>query len=274
MNWTLGIIIVAVSTSLSWTQTAPVTKLEFAVASVKPRLAECTDSDTISCTAYGVGKGKATGRYVTLKMLIGLAYQVHSIQILGGPSWVSADRFDMEAKADDPSTEIAQLRLMMRSLLEDRFNLKLHRETKKSPAYALVVGRSGQKLRASSDQISPDDTASPRPEPGERPYRGGMLMGAGMLVANAVRLSQFAKVLTPQLDREVIDKTNLEGRFDIQLHWTPERFGSTAVGVPTGSMDAPSIFTAIQEQLGLRLESVRELTEVLIIDHAEKPTAN
>jgi uncharacterized protein (TIGR03435 family) len=138
------------------------------------------------------------------------------------------------------------------------------------------VVKNGPRIKLSLDQTSPDDVGAPA-SPGDGPKHGGMLMGTGMLIANAVPLSRFARVLAPELDRFVIDRTNLAGRFDIQLHWTPntrESLDDPSAATPAGAFDAPSIFTAIQEQLGLKLESARGPGEVLIIDHAEKPSAN
>jgi uncharacterized protein (TIGR03435 family) len=270
MNLKLIGMALAAAATLAPAQTNPLARPEFVVASIKPSNANC-------CVAYGVGNGKGGGKVVTLKMLIGLAYQVQQFQISGGPGWISSDRFDVEGKSDEAKADFGQLRLMLQSLLEDRFKLKLHRETKESSVYALVVAKGGPKIKLSADQTSPD-VNGPAP-PGAGPNHGAVRLGAGTLIGNAVPLSRFATVLSPLLDRLAVDKTNLAGRFDIQLHWAPDAQespdgpGGNSLP-PAGSSDDPSIFTAIQEQLGLRLESTRGPAEVIVIDHAEKPSQN
>ena len=167
---------------------------------------------------------------------------------------------------------------MLQSLLEDRFKVQLHRETKELPVYWLVVAKGGPKIRLSPDQTSSDDVG-PAPA-GAGPGRGGMQVRPGMLFGNAVPIPQFATTLSRfALDRLAIDKTNLAGRFDIQLRWAPDTPESpTGPGgmtpSPASPSDYPSIFTAIQEQLGLKLESSRGPVEVLVIDHAERPGEN
>jgi uncharacterized protein (TIGR03435 family) len=263
---------VALAVSLtSVAQTDPSARPEFAVASVKRNHANC-------CAGYGLGDGKLHGNDVTLRTLIAWAYQVQQFQISGGPSWIASDRFDVEAKTEDQKADYAHLRLMLQSLLEDRFKVKLHRDTKELPVYSLVVAKGGPKIRLSPDQTSPD-AHGPAPT-GAGPNRGGLQVGAGMLIGNAVSLPQFATILSrTALDRLAIDKTNLAGRFDIQLQWafdtreSPSDPGGTTPS-PASPSDYPSIFTAIQEQLGLKLESSRGPVEVLVIDHAERPSQN
>jgi uncharacterized protein (TIGR03435 family) len=242
---------------------------EFAVASIKPNNTGC-------CATGGAGKGGSRNTYVTLKMLIGTAYSVQEFQISGGPRWIASDRFDVEGKAEDPKAGVDQLRLMLQSLLADRFKLKLHRETKEIPVYALVVGKGGPKIKMDPDQTSPA-VNGPAPA-GAGPNRGAIRIGAGSLTGNAVTISLFAGFLSQRLDRLVIDRTNLAGRFNLQLQWTPTD-GENPVdfwgnAFPPADPSRPSVFTAIQEQLGLKLESARGPVEVLVIDDVEQPTAN
>ena len=252
----------AVLSILAFGQTIPPERPEFGVTSVKPTIKE-------GRPAYGTGNGKGYGKNVTLKMLIALAWQVQQFQIAGGPAWASSDTFDVEGKTEDETAGFARLRLMMRSLLEDRYRLKVHHEIREAPVYRLVVGKDGPKIKLSSDQSS-EDPLGPPANPTDGPLHGGMLIGPGMLIGNAISLAQLAKVLGLQVERTVIDRTNLAGRFDIQLHWTP---GSP--DAPAPSLEYPSsIFTAVAEQLGLRLESSRGPVEFLIIDHCEKPSPN
>ena len=243
---------------------------EFAVTSVKPNKANCYVSG-------GVGNGGSRNRDVTLKMLIGTAYRVQEFQISGGPGWIASDRFDVEGKAEDPNADFDQLRLMLQSLLEDRFQLELHCEVKESPIYALVVGKGGPRIRLSADQTSAD-VNGPSPPGATAPNHGAFRFGPGSMNGNAVYLSLFARFLSQRLDRLVVDQTKLSGRFDIQLQWTPE-LGENPLDlggnpIPPTDPSRASIFTAIQEQLGLKLEPARGHVEVLVIDHVEKPTAN
>jgi bla regulator protein blaR1 len=279
MTCRLGIPVLAII-GLTQAQTVTTARPEFALTSVKPNKTGC-------CVEGGVGNGGGGGRDVTLKFLLAFAYRLQKFQISGGPKWIDSDRFDVEGKADDPKASFDQLRLMLQSLLEDRFKLKLHRETKESRVYALVVGKGGPKIKLSSDQISPD-VNGPAPR-GAGPNRGAIRGGEGILVGNAVTLSWFATSLSQRVDRLVIDKTNLTGRFDIRLRWAPgpaePLFDSAGNRIPQTILDmngvtvgpdpsGPSIFSAIQEQLGLKLESARAPLEVLVIDHVEKPSPN
>jgi uncharacterized protein (TIGR03435 family) len=243
---------------------------QFEVASIKP------DKSDIP-PMFGVGNGGASERNVTLKTLIGLAWRVQEFEIFGGPAWIGSDRFDVEAKAADPKADPNQLRLMLRSLLEDRFQLTLHRETRESAVYALTIGRGGPTIKLSHDQSA--DVVNGPAAPGAGPNHGAIRIGAGSLVGNAVTMALFTRTLSQRLDRVVIDRTNLSGRFDIRLQWTP---GPGEVRYDPGGnllppvtyLSGPSIFSAIQEQLGFKLESAKAPVEVLIIDRAERPSAN
>lgn len=198
---------------------------------------------------------------------------------------MDSERFDIEG--EDPRADPDQLRLMLRSLLEDRFKLKVHRETKEGPVYALVLAKGGAKIKLSRDQ-SPENVDGPAP-PGAGPNHGAIRIGAGNLVGNAVTLSWFATMLSQRLDRLIVDKTNLTGRYDIRLQWTPNAgeypYDLGGNRLPTSIIDmsgtavtldpsGPSIFSAMQEQLGLKLESAKAPVELLVIDHVEKPSEN
>ena len=256
-------------------QTGPKERPEFAVTSVKPNHTGC-------CTSGGVGNGGGGGKNVTLKELIGFTYRIQQFQISGGPRWIGSDRYDIEGKAEDPKADFDQLRLMLQTLFEERFKLKVHRETKESPVYALVAGKGGPRIKLSSDQVS-QDVNGPAPA-GAGPNRGAIRIGVGNLVGNAVTISWFASMLSSRLDRLIMDKTNLSGRFDIRLKWTPSP-GESLFGVPAEIIDmngvtvrldpsGPSIFSAIQEQLGLKLESAKAPVDLLVIDRVERPSEN
>ena len=166
---------------------------------------------------------------------------------------------------------------MLQSLLEDRFQLRLHREVKDSAIYALVVGKGGPKIKLSADQASPT-VNGPSPPGATGPNHGAFRFGPGSMIGNAVYLSSFTRLLSQRFDRMVVDKTELSGRFDVQLQWTPE-LGENPLDlggnpIPPADSSRPPIFAAIQEQLGLKLEPARGHVEVLVVDHVEKPTAN
>jgi uncharacterized protein (TIGR03435 family) len=272
-------VIAGLATSVGQTHSSE-PRPEFSVASIKPNNGSC-------CTTYGVGNAGGGGKLVTLKTLIGLAYRLQQFQIIGGPSWVGSDRFDVEGKTEDQKASPAQLRLMLQSLLEDRFRLKVHRATREAPVYALVVAKGGPKIRLSEDQVSPD--VSGRAPQGAGPNHGAIRVGVGNLVGNAVPLSLFVTFLSQRLDRLAIDDTHLTGRFNIRLQWAPDAgetlFDQSGNPLPSTIIDmkgmtvatdpsGPSIFSAIQEQLGMKLESRRSPIEVLVIDRVERPSTN
>jgi uncharacterized protein (TIGR03435 family) len=200
-----------------------------------------------------------------LGYLIEFAYNVNSRQVIGGPPWMASDRYNVVGRplAEGVPNE-RQLRAMIRTLLEDRFKLVIHRDKRELPAYALVVG-SGPKL-AKND-------ANPNGLPGLG-FRAPGVLG----VVNAT-MADFVSVMQSNvLDRPVVDRTGLQGRFDFTLNWTPDesQFRGMGLQVPPPSPDAkfPGLFTAIQEQLGLKLDSVNAPVEVIVIDGVEKPSDN
>ena len=242
---------------------------KFEVASIRP-----SKPDTRS--TFGVGNGVSVGTNVTLKTLIAFAYGLQQYQILDGPGWISSDHFDIEARAADPKTPPDRLRVMMQYLLADRFKLAVHRESKLSNVYDLLVPKGGPRIALSADQTSPD-VNGPSP-PGAGPNRGAIMLGPGSMIGNGAPISQFVSLLSQRLDRTVIDKTNLTGRFDIRLQWTPEvvenPLSPAGDPLPISPQDAPLIFAAIQDQLGLKLKPAKELVEFLVVDHVEKPSEN
>ena len=193
---------------------------------------------------------------VSLKRLIGMAYGVADGRdyLLKGPDWMDAENFDISAKFP-PGTPDSQILLMLQRLLDERLGLKLHREPREFSAYALVVDSRGSKLRP---------TATPGPY--RFSARGGHAEG------RSVTLAQFADRLAKQVGRQVVDFTGLTGQFDLTLDWRPE--GEPA-DKPDASSDRPSIFAALPEQLGLKLEPRKISLEVLVVDTAEKvPVGN
>ena len=204
----------------------------------------------------------------SLNNLIAFAYGIHARQISGAPAWFESDHYDITAKPEaDGLPNRKQLEGMLQSLLADRFKLTFHREKKELSVYAVTVAKAGSKLA----KTSADANALP----------GLGFRGLGDLVARNSNMSDFTTLLqSTVLDRPVVDQTGLSGRFDFTLKWTPDefQFGSFATGLPRPQADAPDapppLTTAIEQQLGLKLDGAKAPVEVLIIDHVEKPSAN
>jgi uncharacterized protein (TIGR03435 family) len=183
--------------------------------------------------------------------IIEWAYGVREFQVQGAPDWLQQQTFEIQATAEHPSSE-SQIRQMVQGLLVDRFRLKLHRANKEIPVYALVVGRSGPKLQAAK--------AIPLGQ-------GDIEIRPGRLFAFGTTMGMFAHILTENLDRPVIDKTNLTGNYDFNL--TYEQESTRPIYTPIGS----GIFGPIQD-LGLRLEPRKDAVQMLVIDSVERPSEN
>ncbi|HEX4002138.1 MAG TPA: TIGR03435 family protein [Candidatus Acidoferrales bacterium] len=203
----------------------------------------------------------------TLAELISYAYDVQQRQIIGGPDWISSDKFDIEGKPDAPGRpDVSQLRTMFQKLLADRFQLKFHRDTKQMSAYSVTVGKNGPKLEKSQG----DPNGPP----------GIFMRQLGVLNVTNATVADFARVLqTVVFDRPVMDQTGLQGRWDFVLKWTPDESQFSGLGwkvpPPSDAADAPPpLFTAIQEQIGLKLEAGKAPVPVLVLDHVEQPSAN
>jgi uncharacterized protein (TIGR03435 family) len=202
----------------------------------------------------------------SLSDLISYAYGLHTRQVVGGPSWMGSDKYDITGQPEGQGMPNQnQMRTMIRALLEDRFKLTTHRETRELPAYALVVGPGGPKMTKND--------SNPNGLPGL------LFRGLGVLPATNATMGDFAGVMQlAVLDRPVIDRTGLQGRWDFTLTWTPDetQFASFGVRIPTSTDPnaPPVLFTAVQEQLGLKFDSVRAPVEVLVVDRVEKPSEN
>jgi uncharacterized protein (TIGR03435 family) len=230
-----------------------------------------------------------TATNVGLPLLLQLAYGVHTDQILGSPKWTASENYDIQARVDDSVIEELkkltpeQLRSarqqMLQSLLADRFKLKVHRETKELPVFWLVIARNGFKLRESK----PDET--------DANGRTGMYISgsSGAVRGQLVSMPALAQFLYRQLDRTVLDKTGLSGKYNFTLKWTPnlnqvqsqlelqESLGGAPngqSGIPASDSVGPDLYTAIQQQLGLKLESGKGPVAVIVIDHVERPSGN
>ena len=245
--------------------TAAAQPTTFDVASIKPNAA---NDNPVMIGMHPGGRFTASG--VTLRQLINQAYNVRDFQVTNGPGWIAAERYDVNAKAEGLPDRVPpeQLRPMLRALLAERFQLKVHTETKEMPVYALVQGKNGTKLTPSKAEQG----------------RSMMRMGRGQLNGTKIPMKLLTMQLAQQLRRSVIDKTELKDEYDVTLEWTPEpgQGGGPFGGPPPpdgGKMPAagssgPTIFTALQEQLGLRLESAKGPVEIIVIDHVTKPSEN
>jgi uncharacterized protein (TIGR03435 family) len=239
--------------------------------------------------------GRFEAQNITVKFLLEEAYDVKDNQISGAPGWLDSERFDIEAKPEDapagdkqnqdPQARHARIMLMMQSMLADRFKLTLHHETKDLQLYALVVAKNGPKLHETTAPAIDPSASGPLPPGGPMP-RGSMRMtGRGDLTVAGVALSEFANVLSRQIGRLVVDKTGLTGSYDFTLKWTPDEGQGQMFGGPGGGPDGrpappppdasgPSLFTALQEQLGLKLETQKGPVDTIVIDHVERPSEN
>jgi uncharacterized protein (TIGR03435 family) len=236
-------------------------------------------------TRISTPPGRFSAVNVTLRMMIRNAYLSQDFRTIGGPSWMDVDRFDVEATAG-ASVAFDEIRAMTRTLLEDRFHLKTHTETRELPIYVLSVarrdGKLGERIKPSGPDCLaiapiPGAPAPPPPPPGPLPIGVSpcpSMLTPGNISARKLTIARVATALSGFLSRAVVDKTNLSGDFDLDLHWLPDQMPLPVPGVPLSPIDssAPSLFTAVQEQLGLKLEPSRGPVEVLVIDGAEKPT--
>jgi len=227
--------------------------LAFEVASIKPNRS-VNGSWSIECPNSARGTlagGRCRIINASLQRIIGHAYDLPMFSegqyMSGGPSWIRTERYDIDAKAENGSASAAELRLMLQNLLADRFSLKLHEESRQITGYALVVTRGGPKLK-------------PIGESGERRRAGAR---PNPVAIGATDTESLAMSLSIRLGVPVVDRTNIAGDHDFTL----------TMDLVYGN-DGPSIFTLIQEQFGLKLESQKALSRILVIDQVEKPTAN
>jgi uncharacterized protein (TIGR03435 family) len=273
-------------------------KPAFEVTSVKPYSEGNDRADFSGFLSHPGGHFHVAG--VDLKMLITYAYRLRDEQIVGGPAWVSSALWEVSAKAEDSSVPATPttfdpavpdaMALMVQSLIEDRFHLISHREVKELSTYDLIISKGGPKIQKAKDQ-APSIPGQPTKEPSPTrksgnsppsPPRGALNMfnspSGSTLQGAAIPLSYLANGLAISLRRAVVDRTNLTGLYDFKLQWAqdPMMLGITASGGANRSSapSGPSIFTAVQEQLGLKLESSKGPVEVLVIDSLSKPTEN
>jgi uncharacterized protein (TIGR03435 family) len=291
----LGIILALTIVHTLTAQTSPT--LSFEAASIKPNVTNAIGG------RLGMPAGRVVATNEPLSRLIAVAYgtpgrplseALPHYRIAGGPNWATSDRFDVEAKVAEGvvrGTEAARrMQLMLQTLLAQRFKLAVHHETRQLPVYALVLARRDRRLGPTlrRSQVDPSalradlDNASaalpafgtPRCEASGGRCSPGLIPGG--FKASAVTMVELAPFFSRWLDRAVLDRTGLTGVFDAELQFSFDglQIDPGPPGVERPANDNPSIFIAVEEQLGLKLQSTRGPVDVLVIDHAEKPTEN
>jgi uncharacterized protein (TIGR03435 family) len=259
-------------------QNAPATTPKFEVASIKP----C--QDPVNDLGHHSSPGRLASGCAELLNFIGNAYTTFAdghlnlnsepAPINGGPPWLHSASYEVNAKAEGNASLPMMLGPMMQRLLEDRFHLKIHHQATEGPVYFLTVARGGPKLQPFTEGSCTPYSTLPRPPllPGSKEYCERIISGVGAspwMEAKGATLDEFSKTLRMVVDRPVIDKTGITGRFDIRVEFSRE--GTEPASDPS---TPPSIFVALQEKLGLRLESGKGPVQMLVIDHIERPTEN
>jgi uncharacterized protein (TIGR03435 family) len=213
--------------------------------------------------------GSFTATNCSLRLLIRYAFQIFPFQIAGAPGWVQSDGYDIAAKsAGDPP--VSAFPPMLRSLLEDRFQLKTHWETREAAVYDLIISKVG-KLREAQPGDCPSYLDTPTGEPPDDGLCGELMNVPGHTKGYKLTSTDLAVGLSFFLGRLVRDKTGLTGKYDIELQWTPDEALQQS---PPPEAAPPSIFTALQQQLGLKLESARGPVKTLVVDHVARPSDN
>jgi uncharacterized protein (TIGR03435 family) len=261
----------------SLAQTPGVPRPAFEVASIKPYTDPGGPGPHLVGFSNKPGSPRMDMTGVTFKMLMAYAYAVRDFQIIGGPAWITSDQYDIQAKAEDgvilATTGMRDrnvpdpMALRIQSLLDDRFKLKSHRETRDLPVYELALAKGGSKLKLSADQAPPQQGGPA--EPGslftQRSSSGWTMQATG------VPLSSLMSALSELTGRPVVDRSELKaGLYDAKLQWTE----NGDPGPAAADSEQLSIFTALQQQLGLRLVSSKGPVQVLVIDTVQKPSEN
>jgi uncharacterized protein (TIGR03435 family) len=267
MRHVIALVLVLGSTLLQAQAPSP----RFDVASVRPNL-----SGSLSSGRQTDPGGRVSITNEPLRDLIRAAYEITEPQLVGGPGWLS-ERFDITAQAEAGAPPVL-INAMLRTLLTERFALVTRRETRELPVYFLVAARAnrapGPRLRPRPECTNPD--GSPVGSSAERKC-GGARFAPGMFDAFGIPIAQFAPSLIGPSGRLVIDRTGLTGSFDIGLKYAPDRIPDASrlpADVVVGRSDDASLFTALEEQLGLKLEAGRAPVEVIVIDSVQRPAVN
>ena len=276
MGSCIGVLLLAVATLNAQ---GPPPLADFEVASIKPNV---SGAFAVSMLPAPDGVNFVN---MTVRQLILRAYQIQDFQLSGGPDWINAERFDVQARrpANAPAS---QNPIMLRRLLADRFKLTVRQEMHERPVFALVFARADRRLGPRLQKASVDcqqvvaAAVKAGAGPGAEPRVNGGLGCAtsirpGEVAAGGTPLSRFATMLSGLVNQIVVDRTGLTGTYDIELSWTAEPLRDPAPGVALPPVaDDGSIFTAVQEQLGLRLEPQRGPVDVLVIERIERPVPN
>jgi uncharacterized protein (TIGR03435 family) len=221
----------------------------------------------------GMSPDGFTSTNIQLHDLLLQAFQLQEQQLVGEPKWTTSDHWNIDARiaAEDMATlrelNYHQRLSMFQAILTERFGLRVHHETRTLPVYALVVAKGGPKMTPSKPR--PDDPGGMQGDPGVLNASRGKETGRGAM------MEFLAEDLSDELGRKVLDRTGLTGRYDFTLTWTPDDSAAATGGsAASGAAQGPSLFTAVQEQLGLKLEPVKAPVDVVVIDHLEKPSEN
>jgi len=262
----------------------------FEAASIKPQ-APSSDGSIRTMVQFPPN-GRLTAAGATVKTLICVAYGLSDFQVLGGPNWIGEDRYDVLATPGSALEEQLQKmksedntqakRQMLQALLADRFKLTIHHDTKELPIYALVVAKSGSKLQETKpDDANPDAANAPAHPSNKGRMRMSVDSGSIEMTATGMAMDGLARQLAQQLGSTVRNETGLKGIYDFTLHFTPDDARMDASGAGGSGANASladnggtSIFAAVQDQLGLKLESKKGSVEVVVVDHVDKPSDN
>ena len=262
----------------------PTPRPQVEVAVVRPS-APGADSGNINITP-----GRFVARNITLLRFINIAYKIKMDHIVGAPTWLGKDGYDITATVQDMSGD--NFPLILQTLLEDRFHLKVHPETREGPVYELTVAKGGVKMQPTKEGTCvPFDLSRNRPTPVPGQIRCGMWQisqpgvrqGIGITLVDGpgVPFQSLTGWLPGVVDRPVLDRTGLTGRFDITLKWTPDEIAAAHTVAPGDSAPSaapedlgPCIFTAVREQLGLELKSTKGPVPILVVDSVERPSEN
>jgi len=236
------------------------TKAAFEVASIKSHVSSDTNSNLQFLPGGGLRAVNVSLFVILTTAYSDATYALRQSQIVGAPNWVQAERYDISANASDDADDrtFVGVRLRLRTLLEDRFKLRAHRDRRPMPVYALVRRRPAGAL---GSNLTPSTVDCEKQTGSCGQIAGGP---AGRIASDAITPAILSALLGNVTGRVVVDQTGLKGWFRMDLEWSPEQTAS----------DKPSLFTAVQEQLGLKLESTRAPVDVLVIDHVEKPTTD
>jgi len=282
MNGKLFGIALATAAALAQPQTQPTARPVFDLASIKP-----APPDERTWGYHFEPGGRMVVSHFSLGDLMLIGWHILPLQVVGGPAWLYSERYDIEAKADgNPNSD--ESRLMLQSLLADRFHLAIHRETRELPMYVLLTAKKGARpsaglVRAKEGDCTPSQDVPPPPlEAGKPAYcrvteqLGRRDKGAPsmQLRGYGVTVNMLARHLASIVNQQVEDDTGIVGNYDMSMEYAPYNDTDSDLLTPKPDTGVPPLFTALQEQLGLKLEFRKGPVEVLVIDHAERPSDN